>query len=74
MDFNAQPLSSRCKCAYSGASPGSQGIVVKNGSPIHIYNGPHSCNYLPGDVIQNGVVRGRVGIPDQNQTIHPGLN
>ena len=47
--------------------------MVKNGFLIHVYNGPHTCNYLPGDVIQTGVVRGRVSIPDQNQASHPGL-
>ena len=74
MDPNAQPLSSRCKCAYSGVSPGHQAAMVKNGFLIHTYNGPHTCNYLPGDVIQTGIVRGRVGVPDQNQASWPGLD
>lgn len=39
----------------------------KNGYLVHVWQGAPGCDYAPGDVIQNGVVRGRVDVPDFNQ-------
>lgn len=71
MDPNSQP---RCKCQYSGVAPGHSASIIKNGSRIHTYNGANRCNMMPGDVLQNGVVRGRVAVPDNNQASWLNLN
>lgn len=60
-------LPARCKCQNSDGIPLGAATTQKNGYLVHVWQGAPGCDYAPGDVIQNGVVRGRVDVPDFNQ-------